>query len=699
MADGDNAWTFEPGTKWSVVSGKQGWNDAAGNFHRWDDKSYWNPILDDARTVYGDPGIHYNMDKVVGGNRQLLFSDGRPLPTDGTVVYHQANSDNYWIQNKDGTVTPATVEFKHGGHGGNYETVPGDPIAPAGYREIDGKFAPVDRSGEQVGPQVPKPPSDTHYDPDSKLFVPANSDGPLPKAPPPPADKPGETDNHPGGVPPADKPSPDKPSDKKPTDSEPGEKGDNKIPPEEKKPTDNADDDSQSGDHIEAIKKLEEKLKNNAASTAADDSDLATLVLQAQTKTQEGRNKLSNIQKQIDDAVKNATYLDTPAGAREFHRWLLGKSKDIFDAVENADLDNETKTNILRGLYRLNTASKSDGPAADEDSKNDKDGGDDKGSTEDKGTPGTNPPGTNDAALLGAQPTDPLADLLGDPGLMDDSGLFGPDSAAPGLPQMPMPTMPGVPNLGGGFPSLGGQPGSALSDLLKPQSSGDDDPLRSLLDDPLLDGPPADQLGENSLLDGDGDGDGDGDDDTDKKTDNEKPSPEPGDPVPATLSPPMPPGTGPTEVTLPDGTTVTAPSPQYADITKDIVEGKPISEAFRNHGGTSVVPPGTAVTNPMDPSKITMGAIGQYTDHQIYALSKDLAVINGQIRPITDAQGGPGFLGWIPPPEIPDAPLRPATAVTEQVAATAQAPPAPAAPAAPAAAAPSETTSLLTPQN
>ena len=87
-----------------------------------------------------------------------------------------------------------------------------------------------------------------------------------------------------------------------------------------------------------------------------------------------------------------------------------------------------------------------------------------------------------------------------------------------------------------------------------------------------------------------------------------------------------------------------------------------------------------------------MGAIGQFTDHQIYAVSKDLAVFNGQIRPITELQG-PGFLGWMPPPEIPDAPLKPPT-----VAPAAQAPPA-AIPAPAAAPAPSASTSLLTPTN
>jgi hypothetical protein len=96
-----------------------------------------------------------------------------------------------------------------------------------------------------------------------------------------------------------------------------------------------------------------------------------------------------------------------------------------------------------------------------------------------------------------------------------------------------------------------------------------------------------------------------------------------------------------------------------ANVGKAVAEGTPIADAFRQNGMT-IAPPGAAVPNPMDPSRLTFGSIGQFTDHQVFAFSKDLVLINGQIHPISDV-AGPGFLGWMPPPDLPAAPLAPPT--------------------------------------
>ena len=62
----------------------------------------------------------------------------------------------------------------------------------------------------------------------------------------------------------------------------------------------------------------------------------------------------------------------------------------------------------------------------------------------------------------------------------------------------------------------------------------------------------------------------------------------------------------PTTVTLPDGETVTAASPQLAAAIKAAVGGAPIADAFHQQGIT-IPPPGTAVTNPIDAAHVVPG--------------------------------------------------------------------------------------------
>lgn len=470
----------------------------------------------------------------------------------------------------------------------------------------------------------------------------------------------------------------------------------------------------QEGAGIDAVKTLEEALKGQNSKAAAADRQLVEAVMDATSNTDAGKRKLAALQQSIEDAVERQTTLDTPMGASEFQKFLLTKQKEIIDVIEQADLDDKSKREILAGLSALY-----DAPGSPEDTKGNQDGGDnaDSSASGEGNAAGTDQSSTTtggaapaaagpDAAGLG----DPLADLLSDPSLTDPALLGGTDSPLGALgSQMPqMPSIPSIPGLGGGgMPGLfgGGAPASSgLADLLKPK--GDDpaeDPasISSLLNDPALAGdypgpndpgdPGADKPG--SLLD-----QPDEPNDEDKpgeKTDNEAPTP--GAPVPGPLAPPAPPGSGPTEVHLPNGETVTAPNPQLANVSKAVAAGTPIGDAFRQNGMT-VPPPGAAVPNPVDPSRITMGAIGQFSDHQVYALSKDLVYMNGQIHPIADA-AGPGFLGWIPAPEVPTAPLAPPAATVSSPAPATPMPSPSVAPAAAAAPAPTPASgnNLLTP--
>src|SRR5262249_14906285 len=88
--------------------------------------------------------------------------------------------------------------------------------------------------------------------------------------------------------------------------------------------------------------------------------------------------------------------------------------------------------------------------------------------------------------------------------------------------------------------------------------------------------------------------------------------------------------TGPTTVRLPDGEPLPPASPQLAAAIKAAVGGASIADAFHQQGIT-IPPPGTAVTNPVDPLQVTPGDIGMFTDRHALAVGHDKALFDGQI--------------------------------------------------------------------
>jgi len=105
----------------------------------------------------------------------------------------------------------------------------------------------------------------------------------------------------------------------------------------------------------------------------------------------------------------------------------------------------------------------------------------------------------------------------------------------------------------------------------------------------------------------------------------------------------------PAVVHLPDGDTITAPTPELAAAITATLAGTPVAEAYRQQGIT-LPAPGTAVTHPVDPARLVAGDIGMLTDRHAVALGNGKAVFNGNIEPISSVTG-PSFLGWEHPPE------------------------------------------------
>src|SRR6516164_4069611 len=151
----------------------------------------------------------------------------------------------------------------------------------------------------------------------------------------------------------------------------------------------------------------------------------------AHLKAVEGREALTNLQRETEAAVLTRSDLDTPAGARDFQRFLIGKLKDIRAVVLNASLDDTSKSALMAAWTSLYDASKG-GP--------------------------NDPGGHPSTAAVPVADTDTGWDPLLDPMFADDPGLLAGDSLGQGPAQgatpaaMPMaPAMPTIPNFSAGL--------------------------------------------------------------------------------------------------------------------------------------------------------------------------------------------------------------------------------------------------------
>lgn len=387
--------------------------------------------------------------------------------------------------------------------------------------------------------------------------------------------------------------------------------------------------DRESGEAADAIAHAEAALAQQNSASSQLDMQVVSAILNAHLRAVDGREALTRLQHETEAAVQTRSDLDTPAGARDFQRFLIGKLRDIREVVLNASLDDTSKSALMAAWTSLYDASKGDPKAPAEQPGAAVAVGD---------TPAAAAPDDPDADW------DPLLDSL----FGDDDGLLSGDvpssdpAAGTALPPAPQqPFAPAMPTFGGGsLPGLGSAPASlagwegpgGLSGLHG--GDGTDPELEELADDEPPDAQDQDPGAQDASTEA-----GDGTDD--------QPGSAPDDPV-----------AGPTAVTLPDGETVTAASPQLAAAVKAAVDGTPIAEAFQQQGMT-IPPPGTAVPSPIDSLRVTPGDIGMFTDRHALALSPGKALLDGQIQHIATVSG-PSFLGWEHPPAATAAPATPA---------------------------------------
>ncbi|BBY63900.1 DUF4226 domain-containing protein [Mycolicibacterium helvum] len=358
------------------------------------------------------------------------------------------------------------------------------------------------------------------------------------------------------------------------------------------------------GRAADAIRTAETSLVQQHSVSAQLDLQVITAVLNAHSTHAAGREALDGLQRDIENAVATRTDLDTPAGARTFQRYLIGKLRDIKAVVETAGLDDTSKATLAAALASLYVGATPD--VTDEKAPEPKS----------VAPAAEHPPMPTDLPPVAA---DPLDDAL----LPDDLAELPPEPSAASQP-MPAPMIPpmaGMPAFGGGSGSPA--PGPAplpptLDNLTSPRLPTDD----SLLDTPMLDEP---------VDDGADDPPADAEDEA------------------AAEEPTAPTSDDATVVHLPNGETVTAPTPALAAAITAAVAGTPIPEAFRQQGIT-IPAPGSAVPQPIDPTRVIPGDIGMLTDRHALALGNGKAVFNNQIQPIASVTG-PSFLGWEHPPE------------------------------------------------
>ncbi len=241
--------------------------------------------------------------------------------------------------------------------------------------------------------------------------------------------------------------------------------------------------DREQGAAAEAIAGAEAALAHQNSASSQLDLQVISAIMNAHLRTVEGAEALGALQRETEAAVQTRSDLDTPAGARDFQRFLIGKLRDIRAVVMNASLDDTSKSALMAAWTSLYDASKTV-PSGAGESK-----------------PASVAPVGAPVRDSGQQPPDAgWDDPLLDPLLTDDPGLLGEDSGQAPRESAAAPTMPaslpGIPNVGlGSTPGPGSMAGwGTPSGLALPgrEGGGETDTALGGLDDEAPDEDPAD---------------------------------------------------------------------------------------------------------------------------------------------------------------------------------------------------------------
>ena len=112
-----------------------------------------------------------------------------------------------------------------------------------------------------------------------------------------------------------------------------------------------------------------------------------------------------------------------------------------------------------------------------------------------------------------------------------------------------------------------------------------------------------------------------------------------------------PPAAASATVKLPDGSTSTARTPQAAQAIRDYLAGDTVDASYRKNG-MQLPPPGTPITHPVDPNRLTCGDLAMFKDHYEPVLSSVKAYLNGQVVPLGSVSSSPDFLAGLTQPPL-----------------------------------------------
>lgn len=534
-----------------------------------------------------------------------VFKDGTRIPDAGNVF---DTGKGKYQANSDGTYAPWTPAGT------------GETIRPTSYTLSDGRYTPIDKTGNAIGrPQTTIPNRDQWMaDPhDATRLIPDPS-----KTPPPAGAA--------GGAGDADGLS---------TDEE------------------------NSGRAADAIRQAKEGFAKKKTSLHEAEEQLTEIMLSARAADEDGRKAVQGIQKDViaglEDYLKHP---DDPTYELQFLKFLRDKAAQAGDLLENnkiAAADKARMAMALSDFYKEGGNVNSSGPGGQEQPPGGQSMTDPR--LTNPGSPGlltpdAPPPDLGPAPVM---PDPTAADVLG--------GGLGPGSPLGDALSSAGPLLQGLPNtLGAGG---GGAPGLDLGAITKPISDA-------------ISGAAGGDHGRGDH-DGEGRDDGPGRDGRDGKDEHDKPgrdkpdepgnpNPKPQDPnnpasPPATpapgtapeVTPPAPPTVPSTTVDLKDGASVTAADTNRAGALRDALKGTPAGEAYRLNN-LSVPPPGTSLSQYVRPNDLQPGDYAMYKDRieMIVDPSKWIGS-GGQIQPMSTLPQGEGFEGFGRPTQAAATPATP----------------------------------------
>lgn len=104
------------------------------------------------------------------------------------------------------------------------------------------------------------------------------------------------------------------------------------------------------GAFADAARKRETQLAQQLATSVATDEAFEELLRGAAQQNRQSRQRLDAIEREVRAAAASWRGLDTPAGARQFQQFLVGKTREIYKIVADGAADSQTRAEAVRTL-------------------------------------------------------------------------------------------------------------------------------------------------------------------------------------------------------------------------------------------------------------------------------------------------------------------------------------------------------------